>query len=394
MNDDSNSSARRLQEVNSNHFASSAALNLNRESSPRTKLDVDCPVDSTATGAEFGGLIGESAAIKMVFTAIERIATTDAPVLIVGESGTGKELAARAIHQASSRAGRRFDVVDCSRLLDSPSEANLFEREGDCRGVFERAERGTLFFDELGDLPLALQCKVLHVLREQEISCRDRAHPRHVDVRIIASTHRDLRQDINRGLFRSDLYYRLSVIQMRMPTLRERPEDIAPLVRTLLPQIVQKRGLTAHIEPDDEAIASFSTHSWPGNVRELRNCLEHLVTVGSMPDFGDHVPDTGTSPRIPYRMDSATPPRLDGNVDGFEDLQYLPLRAAKAELIRRFEHQYISQLLVATGGNVAEAARLAHVDRVTLFRTLRRMGQRSPRIRPNDPSSADLTPRI
>jgi DNA-binding NtrC family response regulator len=319
--------------------------------------------------------------MKTVFAAIDGTATTDAPVLIVGESGTGKELAARTIHKASSRAGGPFEVMDFSGLSDSVIEGELFGHEGDRGGAFERAEGGTLFLHEIGNLPFALQPRLLRALREQEICRAAGTRPKHVDVRIIASSSRDLRRDVKVGLFRADLYYRLAVIQIRMPALRERPEDIPPLVRLLLPQIARERDLAVHVEPDDEVIASFSKHTWPGNVRELCNCLEQLVILRAIPEIGELGPAIGgrASPSDLPDGGSAAAPPLDGNLDGFEDLHRLPFRIAKAQLVQRFERQYITRLLHATGGNVAEAARRAGVDRVTLFRAIHRFNHQIPK---------------
>jgi len=330
-------------------FAASPAIELmNRESCQHLKLDIDVPLAGRAVRSEFGALVGESTAMRRVFAAIERIATTHAPVLIVGESGTGKELAARTIHQASLRAGGPFEVVDCSRLSDSVIEAELLGREG----AFGRAERGTLFFDEIGNLSLALQPRLLRALGEQETSLGG-ARARRIDIRIIASTNRDLREDVRSGQFRADLYYRLAVIQVRMPPLRERPE-----------------------------------HGWPGNVRELRNCLEQLVILRATPEIGVHARaiDGETSEPVLSRTDSTSAP-LDCSVDAFEELQRLPFRIAKTLLIERFERQYISRLLQATGGNVAQAARRAGVDRVTIFRAIHRLNPQTPKASTDDPPS-------
>jgi DNA-binding NtrC family response regulator len=324
-------------------------------------------------------LIGQSTAMKMVFAALERTAATNATVLITGESGTGKELAARAIHQASSRAAGPFEVVDCGGLPGSLIESELFGREGDGsegerEGAFERAEGGTLFLDELGDLPLALQPKLLRALGEGEIRRVGGARPKQVNVRIVASTNRDLRRHVNSGQFRADLFYRLAVIQIRMPPLRERLEDMSLLVRSLLSNIAEDRILEVHIEPDTQLIEALSRHSWPGNVRELRNYLEQLVILRTAPELG---PDGDPAKaKLVVGADGATGPGTSGSAgaDPFEALQRLPLRMAKAELLERFERHYVTQLLQATGGNVAEAARRASVDRVTLFRTIRRYG--------------------
>jgi DNA-binding NtrC family response regulator len=369
--------------MNTYDFAASPGVELmNPESCQHVKPDVDRSVDSVHVSPKFGVLVGESSAMRIVFAALERIATTKAPVLIVGESGTGKELAARTIHQASSRAGGPFEVVDCRGLSDSLVEAELFGCEGDRGGALERAEGGTLFFDEIGNLPLALQPRLLHALRGPGFWGGAGARPRQVDARIVASTHRDLRKDVDSGLFRADLYYRLAVIQIRMPALRERPEDIQPLVRALL------REIAVHIEPDDQVIASFSRHNWPGNVRELRNCLEQLVILRAIPEVEVHGPaiDSDASHHVLSRLDSAITP-LDCNVDAFEELQRLPFRVAKAQLVERFERKYITRLLHATGGNVAEAARRAGVDRVTLFRAIHRLNHQAPKACSEGPPS-------
>ena len=349
----------------------------------RLKFEVERATVSAPLSSEFGSLIGQSTAMKMVFAALERTAATNAPVLITGESGTGKELAARAIHQASSRAAGPFEVVDCGGLPGSLIESELFGREGDAsegerEGAFERAEGGTLFLDELGDLPLALQPKLLRALGEGEIRRVGGARPKQVNVRIVASTNRDLRRHVNSGQFRADLFYRLAVIQIRMPPLRERLEDMALLVRSLLADIAEDRNLEVHIEPDTQLVEALSRHSWPGNVRELRNYLEQLVILRTAPELGvDGDPSkakTAAPGDASTALGSAGGTPVSVGAEAFEALQRLPLRMAKAELLERFERHYVTQLLQATGGNVAEAARRASVDRVTLFRTIRRYG--------------------
>jgi two-component system, NtrC family, response regulator GlrR len=346
----------------------------------RLQFDVERATVATPLNSEFGSLIGQSTAMKVVFASLERTAATNAPVLITGESGTGKELAARAIHQASSRAAGPFEVVDCGGLPGSLIETELFGREGDAadgerEGAFERAEGGTLFLDELGDLPLSLQPKLLRALGEGEIRRVGGARSKQVNVRIVAATNRDLRRHVNSGQFRADLYYRLAVIQIRMPPLRERLEDMSLLVRSLLANIAEDRNLEVHIEPDTQLIDALSRHSWPGNVRELRNYLEQLVILRTAPDLGTDadLAKSRLSPSGDVEPGAATPSPSIGT-DAFEALQRLPLRMAKAELLERFERHYVTQLLQATGGNVAEAARRASVDRVTLFRTIRRYG--------------------
>jgi DNA-binding NtrC family response regulator len=345
----------------------------------------------TQVDPQYGRLIGQSPAMKLMFAALEKAAPTNAPVLITGESGTGKELAARAIHEASPRAAGPFEVVDCGGLPSTLIESELFGHEpgaftgatSEREGAFERAEGGTLFLDEIGELPLELQPKLLRVLGEAEIRRVGGKRTQAVDVRLVAATNRDLRRSVNSGQFRADLYYRLAVIQVGVPPLRERLEDLPLLVRALLDAIAEDRGLEAHIEPDVHLIETLSRHSWPGNVRELRNYLEQLVILRMSPPLleggGDEqsqkVDGAGGGTAIwGAPLTAALPPNL---VEAFLELEKMPLRRAKSELLERFERHYVTRLLETTGGNVAEAARRAGVDRVTLFRTIRRYGLRS-----------------
>jgi len=293
----------------------------------------------------------------------ERAAPTTAPILITGESGTGKELAARAVHQASDRGDGPFEVVDCGGLPPTLIESELFGHEKGAfthatshrPGAFERADGGTLFLDELGELPIELQPKLLRVLGEGEIRRVGGDKTRRVDVRVVAATNRDLRREVNAGTFRSDLFFRLAVIQIHLPPLRERIDDLSLLVPHLLQRIGEQRGVAVHLEPDQQMLESLARHRWPGNVRELRNYLENLVILRIAPEL----------PAVEGPMPSDA---------SFSDLQDLPLRAAKQKLIDRFERHYVEKLLELTEGNVAEAARRAGVDRGTLFRTIRRHG--------------------
>jgi two-component system, NtrC family, response regulator GlrR len=312
----------------------------------------------------FGGLLGQSAKMRQVYMLLERAAPTTAPVLITGESGTGKELAARAVHTASDRRDGPFEVVDCGGLPPTLIEGELFGHDkgafthaiGSRAGAFERAHGGTLFLDELGELPLELQPKLLRVLGEGEIRRLGSSEVRSVDIRVVAATNRDLRREVNAGTFRSDLFFRLAVIQVHLPPLRDRLDDLSLLVPELLERIADQRGIDVAITPDSTLIESLSRHRWPGNIRELRNYLEQLAILQIAPEF----------PAGQAHASSG-----DGLFDG---LQELPLRTAKQQLVERFERVYIEALLDVTGGNVAEAARRAGVDRGTLFRSIRRHG--------------------
>jgi two-component system, NtrC family, response regulator GlrR len=334
----------------------------------RLTLGVERVQIAASRSGTFGALIGRSAAMRAVYTVLERAAPTTAPVLLTGESGTGKELAARAVHAASARSAAAFEVVDCGGLPTTLIESELFGHErgaftgatGDREGAFERADGGTLFLDELGELPLELQPKLLRALGEGEIRRVGARKTRKIDVRVVAATNRDLRRQVNAGQFRADLYYRLAVIEVRMPPLRDRLDDLALLVPALLETITRARGLHAHVEPNADLLATLARHAWPGNVRELRNYLEQMVILQ-------------VEPTIAEGASSQAGP--DGALS--EGLIEMPLRLAKSELLERFERRYVSQMLEQTSGNVAEAARRAGVDRGTLFRTIRRHGLRA-----------------
>ncbi len=309
--------------------------------------------------SSFGALMGASAPMRAVYTALERAAPTSAPVLVTGESGTGKELAARAVHLASPRAGEAFEVVDCGGVPPTLIEAELFGHErgaftgavGEREGAFERADGGTLFLDELGELPLEVQPKLLRALGEREVRRVGARQVRKVDVRVVAATNRDLRVEVNAGRFRADLFYRLAVIQVRMPSLRDRLDDLPTLCRALLDVIGRERGVdVAGIELD----AAMWQHTWPGNVRELRNYLEQLVIL-----------------RVPPTFETVSPSPADPGAL-LAGIESLPFSAARDELMARFERLYVTRLLERTAGNVAEAARVSGISRATLFRMIRR----------------------
>ena len=310
----------------------------------------------TSGQTSFGEMVGSCPAIRQVYKLLERVAPTTAPVLITGESGTGKELAARALHASSDRSQGPFEVVDCGGLPPTLIESELFGHE---KGAFERADGGTVFLDELGELPLELQPKLLRVLGEGELRRLGSSQTRPVDVRIVAATNRDLRREVNTGNFRSDLFFRLAVIQVPLPSLRERLEDLPLLVRVLLERIATERGVDAHFEPDANMIAALNRHHWPGNIRELRNYLEQLVILRIEPELPDQ-------PVGPASQET-------GGETDLAELEQLPWRLAKNRLVQRFERRYITRLLEQTNGNVAAAARRAGVDRGTLFRTIRRL---------------------
>ncbi|NVB84616.1 MAG: sigma 54-dependent Fis family transcriptional regulator [Kofleriaceae bacterium] len=308
---------------------------------------------------QFGALIGESAAMREVFAALERIAASDATVLVEGETGTGKELTAEAIHDASSRAAGPFVVVDCSAIPPSLLESEMFGHEAGAFtgavarhvGAFERASGGTLFLDEIGELPIALQPKFLRALESREIRRIGSTANIRCDLRVIAATNRDLRSEVNQGTFRADLYYRLAVIKLRLPPLRERASDISLLVKHLLGVLRASPSTIAELTSPDY-LEALATAPWPGNVRELRNHLEQCAV------FGDRrLPSPAASP-------SAQPDAR------------LPYELARRHALDAFERVYLSSLLERCADNVSAAARDAGVSRAHLYRMLGRHGLR------------------
>jgi two-component system, NtrC family, response regulator GlrR len=317
-----------------------------------------------SVAGSFGSLVGASRPMREVYATLERAAPSTVPVLITGESGTGKELAARSLHAASARARGPFEVIDCGAMPPTLIEAELFGYErgaftgarGEHAGAFERADKGTVFLDELGELPLELQPRLLRALGEGEVRRIGATHSRKVDVRVVAATNRDLRREVNDKRFRLDLYYRLAVVKVQMPSLRDRLDDLPALVAHLATAIERERAVKADGALDDTFWAALRQHHWPGNVRELRNYLEQWLVLRTPPTLDAPVDDQG-----------------DGH---FASLMALPLREAKQALTDRFERAYLQRLLEDTQGNVAEAARRAGVDRVTIFRGIRRYGLR------------------
>ena len=314
------------------------------------RFDVDGDARAVEPGAResFGGLVGRSVAMRELFATLDRVAATELSVVIHGETGTGKEEVARAIHAASTRRDQPLIVIDATSLPEALAESLLFGHE---RG-------GTVFLDEVGELSPALQAKFLRVLERREIVRVGGQQPVKVDVRIVAATHRDLRNEIDGRRFRDDLYFRLAQIRVRLPALRDRLEDIEILCEKLLASIATDRVVTV----DADALAHLKTLSWPGNVRELRNVLARAVALMS----GDVV----------RRADVA------GEGDGFrgtrEERAALDVAGlfaeAKQRSIERFESAYLSALMRRTEGNLSRASRESGVVRHHLRDLLRKRG--------------------
>ncbi len=315
-----------------------------------------------STTAAFGALVGESPVMQRLYSLLERVAASEIDVLIQGESGTGKELVATELVQRSPRAEGPLVVVDCSAISPSLVESELFGHvrgaftgaDRDRQGAFQAASGGTLFLDEVGELPPELQPKLLRALEAREIRRVGETHTHRVDVRVIAATNRDLEREVNRGRFREDLYYRLEKMSVRLPPLRDRPDDVPLLVRSFLAEM----GPGAGSELFTPAIvAKLALHDWPGNVRELKNYVERSLIVGDVPL---PAPRGGAN-----EVESPPPADLD-----------VPFRVAKEAAIAAFEKAYLAPLLARCDGNVSKAARAARMDRMYLHQLAQKYGFR------------------
>ena len=315
--------------------------------------------------SSFGSMFGESTAMRQVFAVLERAATSSAPILFIGESGTGKELAARAVHDHSPRRDRPFVVFDCGASTETLIESDLFGHKkgaftgavSDREGAFARAHGGTLFLDEIGDLPLALQPKLLRLLEAGEFTPLGAESSSKNDVRIVAATHRNLWDEVGRGGFRGDLYYRLAVVEVHLPPLRQRLADIPELVRRFL----AGHGVAASdiAGPNLERLCSYH---WPGNVRELRNVIARAVALAAP---GASFADMPILLRAAAAAEAAPGEAIRAD---------RPFHQAKEELISNFERHYLQDLMRQCGGNIAQAARTAGVERKYLYKLLEKAG--------------------
>ncbi|MDP6931992.1 MAG: sigma 54-interacting transcriptional regulator [Myxococcota bacterium] len=314
-----------------------------------------------STADRFEDLVGASVNMRQVFSILERIAPTDLTVLITGETGTGKELASRAVHNRSNRKKGPFVVFDCGAAPENLVESELFGHNRGAftgavsarPGVFELASGGTIFLDEIGELPLELQPKLLRVLEQREVRRIGGSRTNSVDVRIVAATNRNLREEVEAGRFREDLYYRLNVVRVKVPPVRERREDIPLLAGVLLRRAAERLGRDVDgIEPD--ALATLTKHGWPGNVRQLENALERAVLLS-------------TSGRI-REEDLPQEVRLGRDV-GVEEGD-LSIKRGTAIL----ERDLIVRALAQTGGNRSQAAKLLEISYKALCYKIRDYG--------------------
>jgi two-component system, NtrC family, response regulator GlrR len=344
------------------HLRPGAILTLGK-SKVRFDPSTDVVAVPLSERSRFGLAVGSATPMRALFAVLERVAASEATILLLGETGTGKDILAESIHQESGRKDGPFVVVDCGALPANLLESELFGHERGAftgadrvrMGAFEEASGGTLFLDEIGDLHPDLQPKLLGVLERREVQ-RIGSTTRHpVDVRIVAATSRPLRREVNEKRFRSDLYYRLAVVALTVPPLRERREDLPLLVDSLLEAMVAVEHPDAAALRSPEFLLDLQRHEWPGNVRELRNYLEQCLALG-------------LSARQPLvDVPGRTQPPLSSGQ---------PLRVARERWLAWFERQYLEDLLVRHENNVSACARAAGVDRMHLYRLLWRRGLR------------------
>ena len=320
--------------------------------------DTDCSADEPTSEAGFEHIVGRSAPLRRVLREVEVVAPTDSGVLIHGETGTGKELIAQAIHNRSARRERLLIKLNCAAIPSGLLESELFGHEKGAftgaimrkPGRFEVADKGTLFLDEVGDIPLELQAKLLRVLQEREFERLGSTRTQQVDVRVIAATHRDLKQMVEEGAFRSDLYYRLHVFPLTVPPLRDRREDIPFIVRHFVDKCCQR--MNRHIDTiSPHTMEVLKDYAWPGNVRELQNFIERAVILSA-----------GTSLRAPLdELTQVTPQSSPTHLSTLEEMEREHvLRALK-------ESNWV------TGGPTGAAAKLG-MKRTTLAYRIRKLG--------------------
>jgi transcriptional regulator with PAS, ATPase and Fis domain len=316
-----------------------------------------------SSATRFGDLVGSSVAMRQVYSVLERVAPSETTVLVQGETGTGKDVAARAIHEASPRAKGPFVPVDCGAIPENLFESELF---GHVRGAFtgavqsragafEEANHGTLFLDEIGEMPLSMQAKLLRAIESRRIRRVGETKEIDLDVRIVCATNRRLASMVNAGAFREDLFYRLAVVEVVLPPLRARKEDIPVIAQHLYAKMMASRGLPVGVL-SSELIERLVSRGFPGNVRELRNVIERAITLG-------HAEGSRMPSPLPAGLESIVP-------------THLPLKDARDAWTNEFETIYVRAMMQKTSGNVTRAAELAGVSRRFLQRMIVRLGLR------------------
>ena len=335
----------------------------------------------------FANIIAHSAKMRAVIDVVTRIATLESTVYIDGESGTGKELIAKAIHLASARRDQPFVALNCAALPETLLESELFGHEKGAftgavkstKGLFTQAHGGTIFLDEIGDMPLATQSKLLRVLQERQFYPVGSEAPLAVDVRVIVATNKDLEEQVRKGLFRDDLFYRIHVIPVHLPPLRERKEDIVPLVEHFLKKCRQQmkkdvKGLTP------EALRKLMLHDWPGNVRELENTIEYAVAMTRNDMVGEDyiLPGKITPPETKLGFSSSRE-KTSAEVEGLRSLK---------DARDAFERDYLTQVLVLAEGNVSHAAKIAGKYRADFYDLLKKHELRAEDFKKPKPTSS------
>ncbi len=331
----------------------------------------------------FGDILGRSVPMRSIFATLEKVAPSDLTVLVGGETGTGKERVAHSIHMMSRRKSGPFVVLDCSAIPRDLMESTVFGHEKGAftgavsqhRGVFEQANGGTIFMDEIGELPIDLQPKLLRVLENRELKRVGGDRTIRTDVRVVAATNRDLRKMVAEGGFREDLYFRLSVIQLTLPPLRSRNEDIGLLANHFLELFSQKHHTQRRLRLSPEALEALAQHGWPGNVRELKNVMERAYNLSDGPaimrqdlHLGNSLMSVAPAPQQPVAAEPTASTTSDGISVDF-DLSY---KEAKQNILDWFERVYMSQLIQNHNGNISQAARTAGLTRYHLRELLKK----------------------
>ena len=325
----------------------------------------------------FGQMVGKSRRMRQIFAILEKIAPSSATVIIEGDTGTGKDLVAQAIHEHSLRKNKPFIVFDCSAVAPNLIESELFGHERGAftgavksrRGAFEAAHGGTIFLDEIGELTLDLQPKLLRALEQREIKRVGANVPVKTDVRVICATNRNLRNEIKEGRFREDLYYRLSVVKLLLPSLRDRPDDISLLVERFLATSAHNKDEAGNLKVtrvDDEALKVLARHAWPGNVRELYNVMERALSFAN----GDAL----SRAQFEFIAQDSHVESPEERTEWMPVTTDIPFKDAKAKIVEVFEKEYLTDLLKKNDFNISKASREAKIDRKHLRNLLKKYG--------------------